>query len=114
MIMSLRRPSLAVSASSSDSGCATSRVRRYALSTSSREIAWPSTVAHVSAETDVAGAEAEEVPLLQAPDAVAARAASSRANGLQAVERCQLSISGSVQPDRPGNKVESARTQCSA
>src|SRR5215510_3091258 len=48
---SLRRFSLAVRVSSSESGCAGSWTRRYALSTSLRMIGRPSTTAHVSAET---------------------------------------------------------------
>src|SRR5215471_17391215 len=53
---SLSRASLAVSASSSDCGCCVGPLRRYALSTSSRVIARPSTTAQVSAEIGVAGA----------------------------------------------------------
>ena len=50
---------MAVRISSSESGCDSSCVRRYALSTSSRVIACPSTTAHVSADTGAGGADAD-------------------------------------------------------
>src|SRR5262245_4936837 len=70
---SFRRLSLAVSVSSSDSVCDSSRDRRYAFSTSCSDIFRPSTTAQVSGDTGGAGGGVERHAAVRDRTATAVR-----------------------------------------